>query len=95
MGLVGNSYEGHFFDGMEHGYGVLIERAKSSKKAGELLAEMGEKSSNEIFYEGEFCFGYKHGIGRYHFQKGSYIYGEWRFDKSYGSGSFLFLGDLF
>lgn len=74
---------------MEHGYGVLIERNKGLKK-NEEQAPNDEKSMNEIFYEGEFCFGYKHGIGRYYLEKGSYIYGEWRFDKSYGFGILAF-----
>jgi len=74
---------------MEHGYGVLIERNKNKKLNGEQDSNE-DKTLNEIFYEGEFCFGYKHGVGRYYFQKGSYIYGEWRFNKSFGSGIFIF-----
>lgn len=51
------------------------------------LEGLNEKSIDDSFYEGEFCFGYRHGIGRYYYKKGSYLYGEWRFDKSIGNGT--------
>lgn len=105
---LGNIYEGNFFNGMMHGYGVLIERPKISKnktfekiknkekddfsfdttkeeKKLKDLEENDEKVKDEIFYEGEFSFGYRHGIGRYYYKQGSYLYGEWRFDKSFGN----------
>ena len=53
------------------------------------LQILDDKAIEEAFYEGEFCFGYKHGIGRYYYRKGSYCYGEWKFDKSIGHGNFF------
>ena len=56
------------------------------KKIKEFAENVEDKGAEDSFYEGEFCLGYRHGIGRYYYKKGSYIYGEWRFDKSIGNG---------
>ena len=40
--------------------------------------------SNELSYEGEFVEGYKHGLGRYYENDGSYYYCNWEFDKKVG-----------
>lgn len=106
-------YEGNFYNGMMHGYGVFIERNnplkdKNLEKLAELMGKnilandsgdekkvkennenLDEKQIEESFYEGEFCYGYRHGLGRYYFKKGSYLYGEWRFDKSIGNSKIL------
>jgi len=110
---LGTTYEGHFYNGMMHGYGIKIEPFKVSKKQEkdlDIINDIKEKPNEnfqineekkgdllenktieEAFYEGEFCFGYKHGIGRYYYKKGSYCYGEWRFDKSIGHGNFFLI----
>lgn len=72
---------------------ILIEKqnndfkedvAKLKKNEGGLINVDNE--IDEFYYEGEFCYGLKHGIGRYYNKKGSYKYGQWSFDEMIGNG---------
>ncbi|XP_054008984.1 MORN repeat-containing protein 3-like isoform X1 [Hylaeus anthracinus] len=91
-------YEGDWFDGKRHGYGVLSKISENGilrqRYAGEWVA--GKRNGfgyswykDSSYYEGDFCQNKRHGCGRIWYCNGDYYEGTWRNDLYDGVGMFV------
>lgn len=91
-------YEGDWFCGRKHGYGVLSKISKdgSIRKiyAGNWM--MGKKEGfgnhwydNGDYYEGDFHCNKRHGYGRIWYKNSDYYQGFWKNDFPNGKGIFV------
>lgn len=88
-------YEGHFINGLKHGYGrsiyevgsIYVGQWKEGKEDGIGTEFWSKKSANaKTMYDGEWKEEKKHGYGVYTTNNGDRYEGEWKDDQMDGKG---------
>lgn len=91
----GSRYEGQWQEDQKHGHGTYLH-ADGTTFEGQWQQDAKSGTGTEYWadaqYQGEFLFGFKHGVGIYKSNKGVEYEGQFRDDNMDGEGCYKFAG---